>query len=454
MISFNVTAGSSSSGSGIDVTSVVNQILDAERGPETVWKSQQTSLTLQSAALTSINSSLSSLEDKVNALKDLSGVLANKSATSSQTGILTASAQSSAVPGSHTVIVSNLATISSAYTDPVATSSTPLAHGSISIQVGQGQAAQITVDDTNDTLDNLASDINSQNIGVTASVINDASGARLALVSQTSGAPGDLTITGNIAGLNFHKSVTGTNAVLSIDGVPISSVSNTVSNVLPGVTLNLVSASPGTPVQLSVAPDTAGVKQAVNDFVASYNMVINAINAQFTFDPATNTAGSLAGNSSLRFLQTDLLLDVTYSLPGDNTIDSLRSLGVNMADDGTLSVDDAKLTDAVNNHFAEVQNFFQAANSYSFGANFGADLTKLTDTTDGIINVNLAENKSTQAMLTQQINDLEDRLAVQQKTLIAQYSAVDAMLRQFPSIMAQLTSQLGTLDQLYSTTNG
>jgi len=444
-INLNITPGSADTGSGIDVTSVVNQILDAARAPERIWQAQQATLTLQSTALTGISSNLSSLADKVNVLKDVLGALTVKTATSAQPGIFTATAQPSAVAGDHVVVVNNLATTSSYYTDPLASSSTGFGTGTLSLTVGAGQPVDIPVDGSNNTLDGLASYINGHNLGVNASVINDASGARLVLVSKTTGLPGDLTITGVIGGLNFNK-IAGKNAALTIDGVPISSASNTVSAGLPGVTLSLAAASPGTEVQLTVGQDTARAKQAVNDFVASYNAVTAAINSQFAVS-STGTSGSLAADGSLRSLQASLLSDVTYSVAGNNGITGLASLGVNMNNDGTLTVDDTKLTDVVTNKFSDFQNFFQAAGPAGFANNFSTDLSALNDSTAGVISLNQAEITSTQRMLTQQINDFEDRLADRQKQLIDQYSRVDATLRQFPLIMAQITGQLAVLQQ-------
>lgn len=409
-INLNITPGSTSTGSGIDVTSVVNQILDADRAPERLWQTQQATLTVQSTAWTGISTTLTSLQSKVNNLKDVFGAITAMTAVSSQPAILTATAGTSAASGNHVVVVNGLATTSSYYTDPVTSSSTPFGTGTLSLQLGNGTPVDIPVDETNNTLDSLASYINGAALGVTASVINDANGARLALVSRTTGLPGDLTITGDV-GLTFNK-VAGKNASLSVDGVPVSSASNTVSTVLPGVTLNLVTASEGTEVQLAVGPDVTRAKQAVNDFVSAYNAVIGAVNSEFTVNSSTNTAGPLAADGSLRSLQASLLSDVTYSVAGNNGITGLASIGVNMNDDGSLTVDDTKLTDVLTSKFSNFQNFFQSAGPAGFANHFGTDLYALTDPSSGLISLSQSEISSTQKMLTQQINDFEDRLAV------------------------------------------
>ena len=440
----NLNQSNATSGNGIDVTAVVNQILYADRAPEKLWQQQQSTLQVQAAVLNSINSSLSSLQDKVNSLKDLAGPLASKTATSSESQILTATVQPSAWDGTHIVVVSNLASTGTAYSDPLADSGTSFQTGTISLNIGS-KSVDIQIDGTNNTLDTLASYINQQNLGISASVVNDASGARLALVSQATGSAGDLTITGNSSGLGMHKGATGQNASLTIDGVPFSSATNTVTGAIPGVTLRLASSAPNTEVQLSVGEDQAGAKHAVSDFVSSYNQVINAINAQYTVTSGGQT-GPLAADSSLRELQSSLLSNAAYSLKGNSYV-NLASLGVNMADDGTLSVDETQLDSALSGNYSDFQNFFQTA-STGFAAHFSTSLNALTDSTQGLLNVDLTQNASQQKALSQQISDLEDRLAVQQQQLIQQYSQVDTALRMFPTIMAQLNSELSSLSSL------
>lgn len=444
MISLNLNNSNVSSGAGIDVASVVEQILYAERAPERLWQLQQAWFTSQNSALDAIRTKVTDLASKVNSLKDSFGSLSAKIATSSQPAILTASAQYSASPGAHIVVVNSLATTASYYTDPLADGQTTFATGSFLLQVGTADPVEVTIDESNNTLDGLASYINQQDFGVSASVITDAQGARLALVSKASGQPGDLTISGNTSGLVFSKALSGSNAALTVDGVPISSDSNTVTNVLPGVTLNLLAGSPGTEVKLTIASDTEQAKSAINAFVDSYNAAIQAVNAQFSVDPVSHSGGPLASNNGLRSLQSALLSDATYSM-SNNGFDSLASFGIKMANDGTLSVDSAKLDEVLAGNFAGLQNFFQSTDPGGFGSHFSASLDTLNDSTQGIIALNLNQITSTQTMLTKQINDFEDRLAAREKYLINEYSRVDAMLRQFPLLQAQITEQLSAL---------
>jgi len=115
-----------------------------------------------------------------------------------------------------------------------------------------------------------------------------------------------------------------------------------------------------------------------------------------------------------------------------------------MQDDGTLTVDDTKLTSAISNHLPQVQNLFQSVNPTGFGSNFAADLTRMTSSA-GLIQSDLAQIAKTQKTLADQISQLEDQLAVKQTRLINQYSQVNAALQEFPLLMQAITGQLSAL---------
>jgi len=445
MSTINLNTTTASSGTGIDVSSVVDQILYTERAPERLWQQQQTTLKSQATVLTGINSNMASLSSSANALKDILGAIAAKTATSSQNNILTASAQPSASAGIHVIKVANLASTSTYYTDAVA-SGAVLAPGTIQIQVGASTTRTVSIGSTNNTVSTLASSINESGLGLTASVIRDSTGERLALTSNTSGELGDITVAGNSTGLSFHKSVTGHNASFTLDGVGLSTATNTVSGALEGVTINLASAAPDTEVLLTVAADQRGAEQAVRNFVSSYNLVVSAINGQFATGGDPSTAGPLASSGSLRTLESTLLSAATYSIDENGGLVNLASLGIDMGNDGTLTVDSTKLDDAINNHFTQFKNFFQAAgNAKGFAQNFSNIMSGLTDSTNGLLALNLTENVNQQHILTRQINDMEDRLSNRQKQLIDQYSRVDTMLRQLPLLQAQITAQLNSV---------
>lgn len=450
------------SGNGIDVNSVVSQILSNQSGILNVWQQQQTNLVTQAGLLSGMNTDLGNLANAVQALSDPLGPLSAMAATSSQPDVLTATADTSAVAASHLITVTSLATVGTVYTDAV---SNPAASfltggkttGDLALRVGGsgGITRDIPITQgSNDTLNSLASYINNQNWGVSASVINDASGARLAIYSQSTGSSGALAITNNSnTSLTFQNPVGGANAVLNVDGVPFQSPGNVVSGAIPGVTLNLVSAAPGSQVQLTVGSDSSQVTQAVNNFVSAYNTIVGDINQQFTVDPTTNTEGPLGSDSSLRYLQSALLADATYSVTGNSGLVNLASLGINMNDDGTLSVDSTQLNSVLNSNPAAVLNFFQNTSGTGFANNFNSDLMNLTDPTQGILSLDLTQNHTEQQGIASQISDFQSRLVTQQQQLISQYSAVNALLQEYPLLLQAVTQQLGVTTPTSSTSS-
>ncbi len=441
-------------GQGINVTTLVDQILSASDGQLTQWQDQQSTLETQAGDLSSINNDLTNLATSVQALADPLGALAAQTATSSDEGVLTASANAGTAAGTDQIVVSSLATSGTVYTDAFAGGSgatilpSGATTGEIDLQIGgaSGTPHAITITPgSNDTLTTLSSYINSQNWGVTASVVTDATGSRLALVSQSTGTPGALAITGNNTSLNFDTPAGGTNAALTIDGIPYSSTSNTITGAISGVTLNLASAAPNEPVTVSIGSDTAQITDAVNSFVAAYNQVIGDINAQYTVDPTNNSEGVLGGDSSLRNLQSSLLSDAAYSISGNSGYVNLASLGISTNNDGTLTVDSSQLASALSSNPSAVQSFFQNATSTGFANTFNTDLANLTNPTTGPLNTDLTQNSAEQLDLTNSISNFQTQLTAEQTQLTSQYDAVNASLQAYPLLLQEMTETLATL---------
>ncbi len=463
-VSFN--AAGLLNGNGINVASVVDAILRPQAGSISIWQNQQTDLSIQAGLLAGLNSNLNNLAAAVVALANPTGPLASLSATSSNNSILTASSDTTAASGAHEIVVSNLATIGTVYTNPLANGTTSflpdgVTTGDIALQVGGGVGTTHDIAITagsNDTLSTLASYINAQKFGVTASVVTDANGARLALFSQSSGTPGALAITNNTTSLAFNAPTGGTNAALTIDGVPFSSATNTVSGAISGVTLNLSSAAPGTTVQLTVGPDSGQATAAINNFVNAYNSLVGILNTQFTVDPTTNTQGPLGSDSALRSLQSSLLNDVTYSIGGNGGLVNLASLGIDLNNDGTLTVNEVAtsthpaLASVLAANPSAVQNFFQNASGSGFASLFNNNLVNLTDPTNGILTLDIGGNSAQQSALGKQITKLQDRLAAEKTTLTLLYDHVNATLEAYPSLLLTVTAEIGALSGNYSAT--
>lgn len=326
-MSISLNSATLLSGNGIDVNSLVAAVEAPQLAEIQLYQQEQSTLQSQAGLLTSMNNDLNNLSSAINSLTDVLGPLAGQTVSSSQPSIVTGTAATTAAPGVHTVIVSSLATQGTLYTQPVTTANTSILPngenaGDLLIQIGgsSGQQRDIAITaGSNDTLNSLVQYINKQNWGVTASVLTDATGARLAIVSQSTGSTGGMTVLSNTTNLAFNDPVGGTDAIFSVDGVPYDSTSNTFSGALTGVTLNLRAAIQSVPVQISVGPDVNQATQAITNFVSAYNAVIGDINTQFTVDPTSNSEGPLGGDNSLRLLQSSLLSDVSYS-PANGTL--------------------------------------------------------------------------------------------------------------------------------------
>jgi flagellar hook-associated protein 2 len=431
-----------SSSPGIDVTSAVNAAVSTAEAPEDTWESQYSTLQSQSSALTSIQTDATNLETDMQSLNSLIGPLAGMTVSSSNSSVVSATAASGSTAGNHVVVVNNLATTASWTSDTVASASTPLAAGSFTITGADGTATTISTGTGTSTLSDVASTINSDNLGVTASVITDANGSRLAIVSNTSGAASNFTVTPG-TGLGFSQAAPGGNANLTVDGISIASASNTVTNAIPGVTLNLLSADPGVDVSLGVSPDTSEASTAINQFVSDYNTLINAVNSQFS--DSGSGQGVLATDPTVRNLQSQLQSMLGYTATSTSgTISSLASFGISANADGTLTVDSSALSNALQNNFSTVQNFFQGSALNGFANSVNTQLTGFTSAADGAFTLDLQSISSQETSIETDINNFQTNVIDPLQTrLQSEYSQAEILLQELPQQMQQLNTELG-----------
>lgn len=439
--------GSASSGQGFDVATTVTQIQSSEQAIETPWKSQLTALQAQDAVLTSLGTDLSSLTTSLQALTDFQGIFAAKQGSSSNTNLLSlSSASATAAAGSHTVTISQLAQTSSDATSAVSNANDTLS-GSVTIQ---GHTFNVDSADNDTTLASLASAINSAAIGVKAGLITDSSGTRLSLVSGTSGAAGQLSVTSSLSGassgsITFQTGQAGQDALLTIDGVSTTSASNTVTGAIPGVTFQLLSsASPGTQVQIQITNDTNAIGTTISNFTAAYNKVIKDINTQETPAPG-GTAPSLLGSPALALLQGQLSGSL-FGGSASGSINNITQLGVSINNDGTLTLNPDTLNSVLNSNFADVVGFMQ--NSGSFGQTMAASLNNLgTQAPNGTLFLTQQQNTAQEAALNTSIRNEDALLATQKTQLTNELNAANQILQSIPA-------QLNQVNELYSAITG
>lgn len=480
MGSVGLNFGSATSGAGFDVTSTVNQIVTNLQSVETPWKSRLTALQSKDTALSSLGTQISTLSTDLQNLTDFSGTLAYKTGSSSDTSVLSlSSASAQSVAGTHTIVVQNLAQTSSAASDSVG--SNDVLTGGITFKVGSGSWQTVNVGDSSSaaTLSGLSAAINSADLGVTASVLTNADGTqRLSLVSQTHGAAGQITIanaSNNAAspttladstkadantGLGLATIQDGKDAAITVDGVKLTSASNTVTNAIPGVTFQLLStgtaSSDGTPqtVQVVIANDTSSIESAINTFVNDFNTVMKAVNAQEGKDSSGNPE-PLYGTSVLSQMQQSLLSAVSSSF-GSNTINSLISLGItaNTSADGTISLNADTLSSALNNNFDQVVSLFQ--DTGSFGSSFTSTLEGLgTDKTQGgLIGLALSEDSSQETTLNDNISKQEARIAIEKTNLTTELNEANQILQAIPSMINQVNEMYSAITGYNKNSNG
>ena len=445
-----INFGSATSGAGFDVSSTVSAIVANLKSVETPWQNQLTSLKTEDTAFTSIGSDLGALSSSLQALTDFQGVMASKLGSSSDTNVLTlSSAGATAVAGSHSIVVSRLAQTSSYSTNPIAAADT--LSGALTIQIGNGAATTIpAVSGQSDTLSTYASAINSAGIGVAASVITDSRGSRLSLVSQSSGAAGQLTVTGALAdavtssALNLNQGLPGQDALLNVDGVDIDSGSNTVTGAIPGITFQLLSADPSTTIQVQIANDNGSVTSAFSSFISAYNTVAKDLTAQ----EGNNFSGSpepLFGNPIVSQLQTALSLALT-SGAASSGIGNLAQLGISVNLDGTLALNTSELNSALNSDYSGVVAFLQ--NAGSFGQNLRNTLDTLgNQSPTGALTLALASDSAQEKTLNDNVTAEDQLIATQQTDLTNRLNTANRILQAIPQ-------QLTEIDQLYNAITG
>jgi flagellar hook-associated protein 2 len=445
-ISSILEAALGSSSPGIDVTAAVNAAVTAAEAPEQIWETEESTLQSQVSALTQIQTDASTLDNDMQSLNSITGPLSAMTVTSSNADVVSASAASGSTVGNHVVVVNSLATTASWTSGTFASSTTAMPAGSFTITSGSGTATTITTDGT-ETLSDVANDINSDDLGVTANVITDDSGSRLALVANSSGTAANFTVASGSTGYGFTQAATGSDASLTVDGISISSATNTVTGVIPGVTLNLLSADPGVQVSLGVAPDTSQIESTLQQFVSDYNTVVSDLSAQFTFSSSTGSEGVLASDSTVRNLQSEVLsaLDYTYTpASGSTTVPNLSSLGISVDNNGQLSLDTSTLQSALQSNFSDVQSFFQGTSLNGFANSFDQQLTSFISPADGAFTVDLQSMNSQYTDLENDISDFQTNyIAPLQTQLQADYSQAEIALQELPNQMKEIDQELG-----------
>jgi len=404
------TTTTSAVSSSIDVNSLVTQLMTVEQQPITKLAAREASYQAKLSAFGTIQGALSSFQNTVRTLSNARNFQA-VSATSSDNTMVTASTLTSALAGKYSIEITSLAqsqklvaagqtSLSATIGTGAATTLTfdsgtiigTLSNGSYTAGATFNSAGSgvktVTIDSSNNSLQGIRDAINAARIGVTASIINDGSASpyRLVLSSDNMGkassmkisASGDTTIGTLLAndptagaatgplGQNLSESVTALNAELKVNGVAISKSSNSVSDAIPGVTLNLSKlTTPAVPVTLTIAQDTASASKAVSDFTTSYNALNKTLSDLSSYNASTKKGATLQGDATLRNLQSKLRGVLNTTISGAGSLTSLSQIGVAFQKDGSLTVDSTKLNTVLQNNFSDIAGLFASTGKAS-----------------------------------------------------------------------------------------
>lgn len=446
-------------GSGLDINSIVSQLVQAERAPqETRLASKEALIQARLSAFGSLKSSLTTFQNSLSALKNVD-TFTKRSASSSDNAVFTATTTAAAAAGTYSVKVEQLAakhTIASkAYTD----SATVVGSGVLSFSQN-GETFSVTIADGEDSLAAIRDAVNgaSDNTGVAASIVTDQDGAHLVFSSSKTGLANAITVdvspsdtdTGNLNDLayisgNFAltEKAEAKDSIVVVDGFTLSSASLKFEGMIEGITIDIKAAKPGENLSLTVKHDTAAVKKSIEGFVTGYNTLMTTLNDLTAYNPEANTAGLLQGDSATRSVANRIRQEMGTLVSGlDVDLDSLAELGITTIEKGKLKLDATKLTSVLDTDFANVAGVFAGENGYATRLD-----TLIGNTTagGGILDNRTAGLKQQVERIADQRETLTRRVASIEARYLAQFSALDTLLGQLNATGTFLTQQLDNL---------
>lgn len=478
----NGMAGTISSpgiGSGLDVSGIISKLMAVEQRPLTLLTNKEASFQSQISAVGALQGAFSSLESSAASLVVGKGVdpltkFSTLSGSLDNTSLATVAVGSAAVPGVYSVEVTALASlqrlqsaanpaIPSVAGGPLTlTIETGTVAGSGSNGVGGGGAftanagaISLTIDSSNNTLEGIRNAINKAGGNVSATIVDDGAGnKRLQLASASTGLNNVIRVSGDIASLNYDPSTdTGAlsrqqdaaDASIKLNGVPVSSHSNTVTGALDGVTLTLKKADPGNAAALTITRDRSALTSLLSNLVAAYNGVRKQVVAAGSYDASTKQGGPLLGDSSLRTTDS-LMRRAMFSTPAGiaGKYTTLSSLGVAVQKDGTLTFDSSKLQSAIADDFTSVTNLVSAVGQAVKSA------ASAISGTSGILATKIDGLNRSVKDIDRQRDALNTRLTSIQANYLKQFNALDVTLSNLQALSTRLTQQLASLPTISS----
>lgn len=437
-------------GSGLDIDSMVTAIADAQKAPKQAQIDRLTTKTETSlSAVGTLTSAVETFEASLTALESSSSSFEGLGVQSSADGVASATAGAGAVPGSYEVEVISLASSSKVASASLegGASTTFDSGGTLTIDVGDNASYEVQVA-PGASLTEIRDAINSQlsaTAGISANIITDASGARLVLSSEVTGEGTDLYVkgTGDLAALNINVDEDGNHDLTQQSGTGAGSITlaSNASYKIDGLEL---SSSTNT---LTVAPNTEGLKTSIEAFVSAYNNLItvtNALTRVTTSEDETSTdAGALVGDALVRSLLGSIRNELVQPSTGSGELSVLAQLGVTTNKDGTLSIDDAKLSSALETHYDEVQAFFVGDDGL---------IPRLKSVTEpytapgGLLAGRTESQQKTMTQLSEQQQALDRRIDSLTTSLYTKYNNMDILVAQLQATSESILATLNALN--------
>lgn len=441
-------------GSGLDIEGLVSKLVAAEGQPASVrLNTKEAKLQTDLSALGSLKGALSAFQTSLQGLKDVSAFQA-RTAISSNTDLFTVSADSSAVAGSFSIKVEQLAQSAKMRSGDFTSDTAVPGAGTLAIGLGASSFDITVASDT--TLAGIRDAINkaSDNPGITATLIKVDSGSQLVLTSDKVGAANAISITatdtdaldGNdltrLSTASLTSIQSAADAIIYIDGQKVTKTSNSLSDVISGVTISLKKADPLKTETLSIALDKESAKSKVNDFIKAYNSLAGTMSSLSSYNAQTKQAGQLFGDATLRGVQNQIRQVLANPVQGVAGVSTLAEIGIKTNKSGMLELDSTKLDSVIASNFEAVSQLFASGNGLA--TRFDNVLTNylsfdgaLSSRVDGV-NKQIGD-----------INDQRDKLNLRLTAIEARYrkqfTAMDALLGQLQATGSYLTQQLANL---------
>lgn len=446
-------------GSGLDVNSIVESLVAAERAPATArMDRKEAELQVKISALGAMKSALSDFRSTFADLKTTS-TFNSRSATLSNSDLLEAEAGTAASPGSYEIKVNQLAQSQKLVSAGFESEGAIIGSGELTVTVGDEDYSVEIPEDTRSLAD-IRDAINSslKSAGVTASLINVDDGAggthtRMTLSSDKTGSDGEITLSatpdpavGDEPGLQalvdgVEELVAARDAIVEIDGLTVTSSSNKLSNVIEGVTLSLTAADVDKTTTLEVTEDNSSFTAEIKKFVEGYNALQDALASADSYDSEGQTSGALFGDSVLRGFRLSMSTTLSYmNRDATSPYSSLAAMGVTTNEAGRLELDESKLNTALEQGFDDVVDFF--TNEDDGFAQRLDDFVYGYSKFDGIVQGRLDGLDARVDDINDQRLQLEERVAKVEARYRSQFQALDQMMSQLTSTSGFLAAQL------------